>query len=290
MAINIPAAEQLSIDEIRDRVHCGWARVAKPWSEHAEYVDVQAAEITEKMLDAVRPQAGERVLELACGPGGVGLAAARRVGPTGTVVVSDVVQEMADTAAARAKRLGLGNVSALVLDIEDIKQPNGTYDVVLCREGLMFAAEPARAMQEIRRVLCPGGRAAIAVWGPRDRNPWMGVVFDAVGAVLQKQLPPPGLPGPFSLADRDRLFDLMRDAGFENVDVREVPLRRRAENLDMWWTRTSSLAGPLAAVLPTLPAEASAAIRARLETAVAPYTTADGLDFPGMTLLASARA
>ena len=111
-----------------------------------------------------------------------GVRAGRRSGwrrrrssaPGGEVVLSDVVPEMTAIAAARAEALGLDNVSTCVLDLEQIDQPDDSYDVVLCREGLMFAADPARAAGEIRRVLRPGGRVALAVWGPRERNPWLG--------------------------------------------------------------------------------------------------------------------
>ena len=159
------------------------------------------------------PQPGERVLELACGPGSVGLAAAGRVAPGGEVVLSDVAAEMTSIAAARAEALGLSNVSTRELDLESIEQPDSSYDVVLCREGLMLVPDPASAAREIRRVLRPGGRVAIAVWGLRERNPWLGVVFDAVSAQTGKPVPPPGISGPFSLDDPHKLADLLSSAG-----------------------------------------------------------------------------
>src|ERR687895_799609 len=169
-------------DDVRARLHGMWAAVAPAWAEHAAYADARGAEVAERMLELTAPAPGERVLERAGGPAGLGLAAAARVAPDGEVVLSDVAAERTAIAAARAAALGVRNVPARVLDIEAIEEPDGAYDVVLCREGLMFAADPARAASEIRRVLRPGGRTAIAVWGPRERNPWLGVMFDAVGA------------------------------------------------------------------------------------------------------------
>jgi cyclopropane fatty-acyl-phospholipid synthase-like methyltransferase len=92
-----------------------WASVAPAWAEHADYADTRGADMTTKLLELSAPQPGERVLELACGPGGVGIAAARLVGPGGEVVLSDVVPEMTGIAAARAAALGLGNVRTLTL-------------------------------------------------------------------------------------------------------------------------------------------------------------------------------
>jgi SAM-dependent methyltransferase len=264
-----------------------WAAVAGSWAEHAEYADTRGAVAAEKMLDLTTPQPGERVLELACGPGGLGLAAAKRVAPEGEVVLSDVAAEMTSVASKRADTLGLSNVSTRELDLERIEQPDGSYDVVLCREGLMFAVDPTRAAREIRRVLRPGGRFALAVWGPRERNPWLGVVFDAVSAQIGKPVPPPGIPGPFSLEDSDRLAGLLSDAGLADVVVSELPVPLRADSFEEWWTRTSALAGPLAKMLASLPEDVAQALRVRVREATGPYETPTGLEFPGVTLLAS---
>jgi SAM-dependent methyltransferase len=272
-----------------DRLHAQWTSVAGGWAEHADFIDARGAAVTEAMLDAVAPRPGERVLELACGPGGVGLAAAGRVGPEGEVVVSDVAPEMVAIARERARERGLGHVRAAVLDLEAIAEPDARYDVVVCREGLMFAADPARAAAEVRRVLRPGGRAAIAVWGPRARNPWLGLVFDAVSAQLGAPVPPPGVPGPFALDDAGRVGALLSGAGLEDVTVREVSTPYVAGSFEAWWQRTAALAGPLAQRLAALPDAARQALEARLREAVAPYATPDGLVFEGVTLLARAR-
>jgi SAM-dependent methyltransferase len=282
-------AETQDARELRAHLHGMWAAVAGGWAQHADYADARGAELTEKLLDLTMPQPGERVLELACGPGGAGLAAAQRVAPDGEVVLSDVAAEMTAIAAARAAARGVRNVSTRELDLEDIEQPDASYDVVLCREGLMFAADPARAAREIRRVLAPGGRFALAVWGPRERNPWLGVVFDAVSAQTGAPVPPPGVPGPFSLGDPDRLAGLLRDAELADVVVSELPVPLRAESFEEWWTRTSALAGPMARVLASLPEAAVQALRTRARDAVRPYETRGVLELGGVALLAAGR-
>jgi ubiquinone/menaquinone biosynthesis C-methylase UbiE len=275
--------------DLRAQLHGMWASVAPAWSEHADYADTRGAAITEKLLQLSAPRPGERVLELACGAGGVGIAAAPLVGPTGEVVLSDVAAEMTRIAAARAAALGLGNVRTLTLDLDDLAQPDQAYDVVLCREGLMFALDPAHAVTEIRRVLRPGGRVALAVWGPRARNPWLSVLFDAVSAQLGAPVPPRGVPGPFALDNPDRLGRLLADAELADVAVTEVSTPLRDVSFDAWWTRTSALAGPLAKRLAALPQDARRQLRARLQAAVGPYQTPAGLEFPGVSLLVAGR-
>jgi enediyne biosynthesis protein CalE5 len=275
-------------DELRARLHGMWSAVAGGWAQHADYVDARAAGATEKLLALVELGTGDRVLELACGPGGLGLAVAPRVAP-GEVVMSDVAPEMTAIAATRAEALGLTNVSTRDLDLEQIDEPDASFDVVLCREGLMFAADPARALREIARVLRPGGRVALAVWGPRERNPWLGLVMDAVSAQLGKPVPPPGVPGPFSLDDAGRLVTLLTEAKLGSVTVDELAVPLRASSFEDWWTRTSALAGPLATMLAALPDEAAQALRARARAAIRDYETPDGIELPGVTLVAGAR-
>lgn len=266
-------------------LHQMWAAVAPAWGEYAEYADARGAEAGERMLMLVEPQRDDAVLELACGAGGLGIAIAPHVAE---VVMSDVAAPMAAIAADRAAALGLGNVSTRALDFEAIDAPDERFDVVLCREGLMFAAEPARAVAEIRRVLRPGGRLALAVWGPRERNPWLGLVFDAVAAEIGRPVPPPGIPGPFSLADAHALRALLSGGGFTDVVVDELSVPLRAPSFDAWWSRTTALAGPLSTILARAPEATRQAIRDRLLTTTSSHVTPTGLEFPGVALIAGA--
>ena len=247
-------------DELRERLREMWAAVAPGWGEHADYVDERSAQLTERMLERVAIAPGERVLELACGAGGAGLAAAPLVGRTGEVVLSDVAAEMTAIAAARARALGLHNVATSVLDLQEIDEPDGSYDVVIRREGLMLAPDPAP-----------------------------GLMFDAISAQLGCPVPPTGIPGPFSLEDADRLAGLLTAADLSDVSVLDVDFPLHERSFEQWWTTRCDLAGPLTKILASVPDEVRAAIRARARDATQPYTTPVGLEFPGVALLASAR-
>lgn len=276
-------------EELREHLHGMWAAVAPAWGEHAEYADARHAESTKRMLESTAPRCGERVLELACGAGGLGLAAAELVAPDGEVVLSDVVAEMTAIAAARAAERGARNVSTCELDLERIAQPDASYDVVLCREGLMFATDPENAVRETRRVLRPGGRAAFSVWGPRARNPWLSLILETAGRQLGRPVPPAGIPGPFSLEDPDGLASLLRGAGLCDVTVEEVDAPLHASSFEEWWTRTSALAGPLAKILTAMPERAVEALLADLRAATRPYRSPAGMRFSGVTLVVSGR-
>jgi SAM-dependent methyltransferase len=272
--------------EVRAHLHRMWGSVAGGWGEHADFVDARGAVVTKRMLELAAPRPGDRVLELGCGAGGPGLAAAERVGPRGEIVLSDIAPEMTAIAAARAQ--GLGNVSIRELDLEAIDEPDAAFDVVFCREGIMLVLDPRRAAREIRRVLRPGGRVVLTVWGPRGQNPWLSVVFDAVSDQLGAPVPPPGMPQPFSLDDPDRLHAVLSDAGLAEVAVDELPTPYHAGSFAEWWTRTAALAGPLAKRLAELPAPAAEALRARARAAISVYETPAGLHIPGVSLIARA--
>jgi SAM-dependent methyltransferase len=221
------------------------------------------------------------------------LAIADRVTPGGRVVLSDVAPEMVRVAAARAARRNPAEatpqgVSTQVIDLEQINRPEASFDIVVCREGLMFALDPARAAREIARVLRPGGRVALAVWGPRDRNPWLGVLADAVQEHTGSPVPPPSMPGPFSLGAEGALESLLTEAGLEGVRVEEVCVPTHDASFEDYWHLRTDLAGPLKRLLASLPPQDLMSIRETVQARLSRYHTSDGLRIPGVAYIGSA--
>ena len=274
-------------DVIRDLLRNIWSTAAPAWGRHADYVDDRGAVVTQAMLEAARTEPGDRVLELACGPAGTGLAAAEIVGADGEVVLTDVAPEMTAIAAERAGSRNLTNVKTAQIGMEDITFPDASFDAVLCREGLMLVISPATVVREARRVLVPSGRAVFAVWGPRERNPWLGVLFDVITARLGISVPPPGMPDPFALSDYGKLESLLSEAGFEDVSVREVESPMIVSSFDEWWTVVPSLAGPVGPALALQPADVLAGIREEAGTRLDQYRTETGYELPGLSFVGS---
>jgi SAM-dependent methyltransferase len=178
---------------------------------------------------------------------------------------------------------------AQVVDLEEIDLPDASFDIVLCREGLMFALDPAQAANEIARVLRPGGRVAVAVWGPRNRNPWLGVLADAVQEHTGSPVPPPGVPGPFSLGTDGALASTLAGAGLEQVAVEQVAVPTHDPSFEDYWQLRTDLAGPLKRLLEGMPQQDRAAIQQTVRARLSPYQTSNGLEIPGLAYIGFAR-
>ena len=266
-----------------------WNSVAPGWDANARYVDDQLALATQSLLDAAAVGEGDSVLELATGPGGAGLAAARRVGPTGAVVLSDVAAEMVAVAARRASEYAW--VSTSVFDQSEIAAADGCFDAVISRHGLMFVEDPAAAIREAARVLRAGGRYATMTWGPREQNPWLGLVLDAVGEQFGVPFPPSTVRGPFALDDEGLLRSVLAEGGLSDIEVHSQPTPMRSASLEAWWERVPQLAGPLAVALAAMEPDVREAIVARALSAGAREARRDGdeIEFAGSVLVASGR-
>jgi SAM-dependent methyltransferase len=266
-----------------------WNSVAPGWESNAMFVDEVLGPATSALLDAAGIGEGDRVLELAAGPGGAGLAAADRVGSTGSVVLSDVAAEMVAVAARRAG--GDARVSTLVFDQDAIDFGDASFDAVINRHGLMFVEDPAETVAEAVRVLRAGGRYATMTWDRRELNPWLGLVLDAVSDQFGVPFPPPTVRGPFTLDDTDGLTSVLRGGGLEDIAVEAMSTPMHAASLDEWWDRVPKLAGPLAQALEGMEPEVRDAIgeRAMRSGADAATHVDGGIVLAGSVLLGSGR-
>jgi ubiquinone/menaquinone biosynthesis C-methylase UbiE len=264
-----------------------WDSVASSWEANAEFVDMQLAMATDALLDAAQIGEGDRVLDVAAGPGGAGLAAAQRVGSTGRVVLSDIAGGMVAVAAKRAS--ADAQVSTAVFDQGAIEFEDASFDAVINRHGLMFVEEPVQTVAEAVRVLRAGGRYAVMTWDRREANPWLGLVLDAVSAQFGVPFPPPNIRGPFSLDTPAVLSSVLEDGGLQDVTVKAMPTPMRASSVEDWWERVPKLAGPLALALAGMEADVRDAIRERATSSGARTAASEaaGIVFDGSVLIGS---
>ena len=262
--------------------------IAPTWERRRADIEAVLTPVREWMLSELAPRAGDTVLELAAGVGDTGFDAALLVGERGRLISTDFSPAMVEAARRRGAERGVRNVEYRVMDAERIELEADSVDRVLCRFGYMLMADPARALAETRRVLRPGGRLALAVWGALERNPFFTTV--AISLTQHGHLPPPEPPGPpiFSLAGAGRTTALVEAAGFSGVRTEEVPVRFDIPDVDEYLSLISDTAGPLGLALRGLSRVDRAAVRADVEDALARFATERGYQIPGATLCAVA--
>src|SRR6202046_4760187 len=192
-------------DQQRATSREAWEQAAAGWGRLADRGRDWAIEVSATMGGALALQPGQRVLELAAGPGDTGFMAAELVAPGGTLICSDGAEAMLAVARERAAAQGISNVEFRQLELEWIDLPTADVDAVLCRWGIMLVVDSEAAAQEIRRVLRPGGHAALAVWDEPQSNPWTTVAADALTELGVMAPAQPDEPGMFKLAAKGAL-------------------------------------------------------------------------------------
>ncbi len=268
-----------------------WQRAAAGWSAHADAIRDFGMPVSVWMIDQLGLQPGQRVLELAAGPGDTGFMAAELISPGGTLISSDAVEPMLDVARERAERLAVAGVEFKQLDLQWIDLETASVDAVLCRWGLMFASDTAASLHELRRVLRPGGRVALAVWDAPEHNPWATIPTRALVELGHVEPPDPTAPGMFVLADAGRLQGLLEDAGFVEAVVEPVELSRREPGVEQYLQGTLDMSQPVAEVRARLSDQEWAQVQTRVRELAEPFSAGDGsLHFPARSLGAAASA
>jgi SAM-dependent methyltransferase len=207
----------------KDTTRAQWEEAAAAWHAWGPTLEEWLGEATELMLDAAGVTTGSRVLDVAAGAGGQTLAAARRVGPSGEVLATDISPAILEHAAFAAAAEGLATVHTRESDGERLDVEPAAYDAVISRLGLIYFPDRAGALAGQYRALRPGGRVAAIVYSTPNRNGFFSVPVSIIRR--RAQLPPPaaGQPGPFSLGGAGVLEAELRAAGFRDVGAQALP-------------------------------------------------------------------
>jgi ubiquinone/menaquinone biosynthesis C-methylase UbiE len=203
------------------------ADYAEQWRRGKRLRGEVSEAVTEMMLDLAKIQVGDRVLELAAGMGDLAVMTARRLGPNGYVLATDISDSMLKYAADSAREAGVTNVETRVMDAGNLDIAPDSFNAVLCRFALMLFPNAAKALAGVYRALKPTGRFAVTVWSTAEKNPFHGRPLAIVSRLAKIPAPQPGQPGLFTLSGQGVLEECYAKAGFHNVAVRTFSVQRR---------------------------------------------------------------
>src|SRR3954469_11546251 len=272
----------------RDR----WARAAAGWSARADWFRAQTMPVSVWMIDAIDPQPGQTILDLAAGIGDTGYLAAERLAPGGTLITSDFVPEMLTAAQERAQRLGIANVRFRQMDANlPLDQPAASLDGVLCRWGYMLLDDGEAALQSTRRVLKPGASVALAAWGAAEDNLWSAALVRILEQRGLLETPAPGAPGQFAWAAPGAVADHMEAAGFVEPRVEDLRFSMRFADVDEWWIHQTQTSTRTADADARMDYATRSDVLAELEAVGEDFEQPDGsLVIPARTWVAAATA
>ena len=260
----------------RDELIARWDTMAAGWKATRANFQRAMEPVSQWLVEAIHPQPGHSVLELAAGLGDTGLLAAQLVAPGGSVLITDGSDNMVAAAREHAEEVGATNVELRSMQAEWIDLPTASVDGVICRFGYMLLLDPEAALRETRRVLKPGGRVALAVWDDLERNPWMKVLREALMARGLAPAAVPDGPGPFSLGSEEAVAELLATAGFEDIEVSPMDLVMGAASLDAWWDHVMQTSITTAELVRGLAPAEHYQLRDLVDAGYSPYVRDDG--------------
>ncbi len=279
-------------DDFRAESRKRWGAQAEFWAAQRETLRTATMPVSAWMIDALDPQPGDTLLELAAGTGDTGLLAAELVQPGGTLISSDFAPEMLAAARERAEELGIENVRFKQIDADtsfDVEA--GSIDGVLCRWGYMLLADPGNALQETRRVLRPGRRVSLAAWAAPEHNPWWAVPGRELVAHGLLEPLDPSQPGPYTWSAEGVIAEQLDAAGFTEHHVEPLDFAMAYRSPADWWTTITSCSGRMREAVQAAGDDVVDAIGEAIDAAAEQFRRPDGtLAVPARTWVAWAAA
>jgi ubiquinone/menaquinone biosynthesis C-methylase UbiE len=260
-----------SEDEIRHHAREEWNAAAPGWKKYRKDMLQWLEPVSDQLIKSSQISPGQTVLDVATGTGQPALTIAEKiVGPTGRVIGVDLSPEMLEVAKEEAAYQGLTNVVFQIVKDESLSMfSDDTFDAVVCRNGLMFMPDPVKALKAFSRVLKPGGKASVTVWGSPDKSPVMAEVMKTISKhvtdlkLLPSAVAPSGNPGgAFSISSVDMLRDYFLKAGFSNFYAEKIEVTvAQTDTAEQLWQGMTEVTGFLVILLSKMPDEKKLAIK-----------------------------
>lgn len=253
-----------------------WSNAAQGWRKWWPHFERDAQPLSDRMMELAQVGPGKRVLDVATGIGEPAMTAAKRVGPTGSVVAIDQAPQMLTLARERAREAGMENIEFLETDAERLNAPPQLFDAVVCRWGLMFFPDVGGTLGRLRSALKPGGHLVATVWGPPERVPLLALPMTVLTRELNLPSPAPGGPSLFALANPAILEQALRDASFTDVASETFPVTFEFASMDEMLGYLRDVAAPIRTVIAAQSPERQAELWGKIAEADKRFQQPDG--------------
>ncbi|MGH8888681.1 MAG: class I SAM-dependent methyltransferase [Acidothermaceae bacterium] len=224
------------------------------------------------MIERLDIAANQHHLDVAAGTGEPGLSIAK-LSPKGRVVLTDLVAEMLDIAAQRAKAQGIANIETKVCSADNLPFDDASFDSVSVRFGYMFFPDLAKATAEFKRVLKPGGRICSSVWVRPEQNPWTAIATQAIATEAVVPSADPDGPNMFRCAAPGFVSALYQGAGLRDIAESDVGVELVTQSPEQYWDMISEHVSLVVAALQQVDKAAQERIRAHAIAKVSAFTT-----------------
>src|SRR3954454_5870641 len=235
--------------EIRETQHRNWDSAAVGWKEWSEFAESAHGHLSRRLVELAGVRPGSWVLDVAAGYGEPALTAARKAGPEGRVVATDISAEMLAFGRERAVAAGLGNVEFVESDASGLDFPRATFDAAVSRWGIIFEPDAEAAAGRIRGFLKPGARMAISSWGEPDQVPFLSIPMRTTMERLNVPPPPAGTPGPLSRPTPAAIGGLLEGGGFSEVAVEQDEITFEFDSPEHFTAYIRAIAAPIRAMI-----------------------------------------
>jgi len=265
-----------------------WRETASFWTRHHDTIRTMFLPLTRALIEQARIAPGQSVLDVAGGSGEPSLTIAQAVGPSGFVMCTDAIAEMVAVAEREALERGLKNMQFRQCTADSLPFADESFDVAVSRLGVMFFPDPVAAVREMLRVIKPGGRVALAVWGKSELNPYSYVVTNVVSRYVPAAAVAPDAPDAFRFAEPGKLAGVLKDAGAIDVTERVVKFDMAAPlSPEEFWDMRSEISESLREKLKTLSNEDRGRLADEVQEAVREFFPDGQMRFPAQMLIVS---
>ncbi len=265
-----------------------WQTSARYWDKYRALIAQMFAPLTSALIEEARIGVGQKVLDIGGGSGEPSLTISKVVGPTGSIMYTDPVAGMVETAQAEAGRRALTNIQFKQCSADNLPFADRSFDAAVGRLSAMFFVDPVVALREALRVIDNAGIVSFAVWSPKEANPFFSIINDVVDRFVEPSKEDPDAPDAFRFAASGKLAGILETAGAENVIERQLNFQIEAPiSFEQFWQLRTEMSESLRKTMAGLRPAQLPTIKQAAADAAEKYFVSGQVSFPAQTLIVS---